>query len=170
MDRIAKGLNPRTNKSYHPAIVAALSLARNKMNRYYSLTDSSVAYCIAMVLHLGMKLEYFKLNDWESDWIEQAESLVRDEYKSQYAPKATATVQTASVPDKNDDFTDFGNVSVTAAACACELNEYLCGPVKAVAEPLQWWYHNRFVYPNLHCMALDFLSIPCKCSINVQFC
>ena len=32
MDRITKGLDPRTKKLYHPAIVTALKLAGNKMN------------------------------------------------------------------------------------------------------------------------------------------
>ena len=105
MDHITKGLDPRTKKPYHPAIVAALKLARNKMNRYYSLTDTSIMYCIVMVLHPGMKLDYFQQAAWEADWIEEAEGLVRAEYVSHYE-------------------------------------------------------NNDFVYPTLHLMALDFLSIP----------
>jgi len=29
-----------------------------------------------------------------------------------------------------------------------------------VVDPLQWWNDNRYVYPTLYHMALDYLSIP----------
>jgi hypothetical protein len=48
MDKLNRGLNPQSKEAYHPAIKAAMRLARAKMNRYYSITDSSSAYRIAM--------------------------------------------------------------------------------------------------------------------------
>jgi hypothetical protein len=76
IDWITNGLKPQTGKMYHPSLVAAMKLARKKMDCYYSLTDSSHVYHIAMVLHPGMKLEYFRNQKWEEEWIEQAETLV----------------------------------------------------------------------------------------------
>jgi hypothetical protein len=76
MDRLSDTLDPRTKKSYHPAICQAMDLARKKLDRYYSLTDSSAVYRIAMVLHPGMKLEYFRQHEWKEEWIEQAENMV----------------------------------------------------------------------------------------------
>ncbi|KAG2035901.1 hypothetical protein BDR03DRAFT_817687, partial [Suillus americanus] len=55
-----------------PAIRTALSLAKHTLNRYYSLTDSSKVYHIAMVLHPHHKLSYFKSKGWEEEWIETA--------------------------------------------------------------------------------------------------
>lgn len=67
---------------------------------------------------------------------------------------------------KNDDgFASFGNLSVTTAPRTNEIHEYLSHPVENVKDPLKWWVDNKFLYPNLHCMALDYLSIPGKCSI-----
>jgi len=43
-----------------------------------------------LVLHPGLKLEYFRRHDWEDEWIEQAENMVREEYISVYENKATA--------------------------------------------------------------------------------
>jgi hAT family C-terminal dimerisation region len=43
-----------------------------------------------------------------------------------------------------------------------ELDEYLWYPVEQVKDPLKWWFHNYMQYPNLHIMALDYLSIPHK--------
>jgi hypothetical protein len=48
MDKLDNHLNPHTKRPYHPAIQAAMKLARNKINRYYSLTDLSPVYRIAM--------------------------------------------------------------------------------------------------------------------------
>jgi len=48
MDTLTNTLNPETKESYHPSILAAMKLARKKMDRYYSLTDDSAPYRIAM--------------------------------------------------------------------------------------------------------------------------
>jgi hypothetical protein len=164
MDRITSHLNHQTGKAYHPSLAAAMRLARKKMDRYYSLTDSSNVYRIAMVLHPGMKLEYFRNQKWEGEWIEQAEALVREEYIAKYE-KVTDKSNTMPMNDlnKNDDgFTSFGNLSVTTCPRASEIQEYLSLPVENVKDPLKWWMDNKFVYPNLHRMALDYLSIPGK--------
>jgi hypothetical protein len=162
MDRIMRGLDPRTKKSYHPAIVAALKLAKNKMNLYYLLTDSSIAYRISMVLHPGMKLNYFRQAEWEAEWIEEAERLVQDEYVSRYKNNGTLSTESAASNDMESgtDFNDFRNLSVHSAARPHEVDDYLRAPVESVTDPLRWWRNNRFVYPTLHRMALDFLSIP----------
>ncbi|KAJ7192443.1 hypothetical protein GGX14DRAFT_380169, partial [Mycena pura] len=49
--------------------------------KYYSATEESNVYRIAMVLHPSLKIEYFKLPRWEQPWIQTAEDVVRDEYK-----------------------------------------------------------------------------------------
>jgi hypothetical protein len=91
------------NPKYLPAIRAAVYLANKTLNRYYELTDTSEVYRIAMgefrltyfsifqmliicivVLHPRHKLSYFKNAGWEDDWVNTAETLVREEYKRSY--------------------------------------------------------------------------------------
>jgi hypothetical protein len=62
----------------------------------------------------------------------------------------------------DDDFSAFVNISVTkhVGSRASELQEYLRKPVENVKEPLKWWVANHYIYPNLHQMVLDYLSIP----------
>ena len=101
MDKLDNHLNPHTKQPYHPAIKAAMKLARKKINRYYSLTDLSSVYRIAMgnepvplsimlhwlrpsVLHPGLKLEYFWQQGWEEEWVDNAETLTRKEYIAHY--------------------------------------------------------------------------------------
>jgi hypothetical protein len=110
MDKLDDHLNP-SKQPYHPAIQAAMRLARNKINRYYSMTDRSSAYRIAMgthlstlcsrintasVLHPGLKLEYFRQKDWEDEWVDNAEELVREAYCTHYEGKDTALTTNAT--------------------------------------------------------------------------
>lgn len=48
----------------------------------------------------------------------------------------------------------------TTATPTSEFDEYLRHPIENVKAPLEWWYKNRFVYPHLSRMALDYLSVP----------
>jgi hypothetical protein len=76
----------------HGSIRSALKLAKKVMNKYYSATDDSKVYRVAMgmfcpdtplfltthtVLHPNIKLEYFRSRRWEREWIDTAKSLVR---------------------------------------------------------------------------------------------
>src|SRR5260221_341927 len=113
MDTLTSNLDPETKQPYHPSIITAMTLARKKMNQYYSLTDDAAPYQIAMgmylhsfldvylgtnltqsVLHPGLKLEYFRQREWEKEWIEQAEKLVCEEYAANYE-KAVASEETS---------------------------------------------------------------------------
>lgn len=109
MDRLHNRLNPQTKKEYHPSILIAMKLAQRKLDRYYSITDLSSVYRIAMgsvvafisccvlanfyftVLHPGLKLEYFRQHQWDEEWIDVAENLVREEYVINYEKKATVS-------------------------------------------------------------------------------
>jgi hypothetical protein len=48
MDTLSSTVDPDTKIPYHPSILAAMALARKKMDQYYSLTDDAVPYRIAM--------------------------------------------------------------------------------------------------------------------------
>jgi hypothetical protein len=48
MDKLDNHLDPCMKWSYHPAILATMKLARNKMNHYYSITNLSSAYRIVL--------------------------------------------------------------------------------------------------------------------------
>ena len=48
MDKLDAGLQSNSKQKIHPAIKAAMKFAKAKLNRYYSLTDLSPCYHIAM--------------------------------------------------------------------------------------------------------------------------
>lgn len=136
-----------------------------------------------IVLHPGLKLEYFRQQEWDEGWISNAEDLVREEYIINYQgkdPKATVpnavdyeyltyAIHTLTITSQddgdnsnNDAITAFTNISITkvVASWRSELDKYLHKAVENVKDPLKWWIANQHVYPNLYHMALDFLSIP----------
>jgi hypothetical protein len=56
---------------------------------FISLTGYQLNW--SAVLHPGLKLEYFRLQHWEDDWIEAAENLTREEYINKYEKHTLAT-------------------------------------------------------------------------------
>ena len=114
MDRLNSMLNRQTKRAYQHPIQLAMKLAARKLDRYYSKTDDSAVYRIAMsayllcqsfllcfnilsVLHPGLKLEYFRKHDWQEEWVDVAENLVREEYISNYENKMGEPELTRSV-------------------------------------------------------------------------
>lgn len=71
------------------------------MNKYYNLTDESeiyrtsicmlslliVCYCLLtyfIVLHLGLKTQYFKDNKWQQDWQDKAITITQRIFDKEY--------------------------------------------------------------------------------------
>ncbi|KAE9385636.1 hypothetical protein BT96DRAFT_840436 [Gymnopus androsaceus JB14] len=50
----------------------ALSMGKKTLNKYYTLMDDLDIYCMAMVLHPSLKLDYFHNAGWMDAWIEDA--------------------------------------------------------------------------------------------------
>jgi len=93
MDHIDRHLaTAARNDTYLLCIQAALSMGKRLLNKYYSSTDQSELYRIAMskftlysdapalifvVLHPSHKLVYFNQAGWDEDWRSTAEGIVR---------------------------------------------------------------------------------------------
>jgi hypothetical protein len=52
-----------------------------------------------------------------------------------------------------------------------ELARYLASMPEDVKneDVLKWWYEHKHVYPNLHRMALDYHTVPCKFPVSLSF-
>ena len=97
MDCIDALLRGATSELLSPSVKHALAFARNSINKYYSKTDLSNVYHIAMVLHPQLKLKYFQQHGWTQDWICTAETLVREEFAKYDAPSAPASVPVCTI-------------------------------------------------------------------------
>ncbi|KIM88425.1 hypothetical protein PILCRDRAFT_95596 [Piloderma croceum F 1598] len=142
------------NIDYAPAVCMAAVRGRTMLNKYYGLTDDSVVYRIAMLLHPCYKSTYFQKAGWPCKWIRMAEDILRKEWETNYKPSMSDLVQEA-VPSvtKNNDFDSFN-----ASSTANPVDEWLSSSPVAGTDSLQWW--TAMPTHPLHRMAMNFLSIP----------
>ncbi|THH23259.1 hypothetical protein EUX98_g7913, partial [Antrodiella citrinella] len=77
------------NNSLVQPVRAAATRGMKVLNKYYSVTDDSIMYRLAILLHPRYKSEYFKRQKWPSEWITTAENLLRQRWESHYKPKAS---------------------------------------------------------------------------------
>ncbi|KAE9392848.1 hypothetical protein BT96DRAFT_748408, partial [Gymnopus androsaceus JB14] len=58
----------------------ALTIDKKTLNKYYTLTDESHIYRVAMVLHPSFKLNYFRKAGWMDSWIDKAVSMTQEHW------------------------------------------------------------------------------------------
>jgi len=175
MDRIDEVLATSAfDSQYSISVQAALAMGKKTLNRYYSKTDHSEVYRIAMVLHPRHKLLYFEDAGWEDDWIATAEKLVRDRFESAYCADRPQSTDKTPVPITKiaiDSTNIFDNLPALAAPKPSdlrgELERYLSADPEYAPDVLAWWHERRSTYPRLSRMAMDYLSIPAT-SVDVE--
>ena len=134
------------------------------------------------VLHPRHKLQYFKNVGWEQEWIDTAKEIVCDEFNRSYYNIevededdkafmvcflfnfAYLNIQVAIQAKFTESKNIFDNIPALLAPKASdlrsELEQYLSMDPEDVTDALLWWYEQKHIYPCLHHMALNYLSIP----------
>jgi hypothetical protein len=79
IDQIDAMLSESSTEPLAPAVKYGLTFARHVLNKYYSKTDDSNIYRIAVILHPQMKLKYFQRHKWSQEWIDMAEAILRED-------------------------------------------------------------------------------------------
>ncbi|KNE97896.1 hypothetical protein PSTG_08769, partial [Puccinia striiformis f. sp. tritici PST-78] len=156
---------------YPPALRNACRMGLQLTNKYYTLTDCSPLFRIAMVLHPSFKDEYFKIAGWEEEWIAEALQLTREMFNTYYKPLPTAPPLTnprkATKPKT-------GNIAQLGAALAARgnlmndpLENWLASGLLlddgSPIDALKWWIQQKRAgntHGGLLQMALDVLSSP----------
>ncbi|KNF05853.1 hypothetical protein PSTG_00847 [Puccinia striiformis f. sp. tritici PST-78] len=156
---------------YPPALQNACRIGLQLTNKYYTLTDCSPLYRIAMVLHPLFKDKYFKIAGWEEGWITEALRLTREMFNTYYKPLVLATLST-NPPKVNKPKS--GNIAQLGAALAARgqsannpLDTWLASGLLlddgSPIDALQWWIQQKRAgntHGGLLQMALDVLSCP----------
>ncbi|CAD6985175.1 unnamed protein product, partial [Tilletia controversa] len=60
---------------------------------YYGLTDDSIVYYLAVMLHPQMKRRFMEVMGWEASWMDRAEQTLRETFDSHYRSDEPETVQ-----------------------------------------------------------------------------
>ncbi|KAK0229936.1 ribonuclease H-like domain-containing protein [Armillaria nabsnona] len=143
--------------------------------KYYSKTDKSYMYCIAMIMYLAYSMEYFHEQKWEPEWIEHCFEIVYDIWQKHYKPASPPTDMENQLTNdaKEDDMLSNYFKKQHRNSSKDTLEKYLHDPVlEDLDNPLHYWLSlldpcNRsgkvtLVTPKgaLAQMALDFLLVP----------
>ncbi|KNE96537.1 hypothetical protein PSTG_10242 [Puccinia striiformis f. sp. tritici PST-78] len=161
------------DNEYPPALRNACRVGLQLTNKYYTLTDCSPLFRIAMVLHPSFKDEYFKIAGWEPEWITEAIRLTREMFNTYYKPVPNNPPSTdphkATKPKT-------GNTAQLGAAMAARgqstndpLELWLASGLLlddgSPIDALKWWIQQKRAgntHGGLLQMALDVLSCPGK--------
>ncbi|KNF06729.1 hypothetical protein PSTG_00045 [Puccinia striiformis f. sp. tritici PST-78] len=157
---------------FPPALRNACRAGLQITNKYYSLTNCSPIYRIAMVLHPSFKDEYFKLAKWPQSWADEAITLTRQMYERWYKPKPC---EAAKTPKKGPQKAQTGVLAGLGAAAIARSAESLSNPIDiwlsgglvleegAPVNGLRWWIEQKRsgnTHHGLLSMALDVMSCP----------
>ncbi|POW13562.1 hypothetical protein PSHT_07742 [Puccinia striiformis] len=162
---------------YPPALRNACRAGLRLTNKYYTLTDCSPLYRVAMVLHPSFKDEYFKLAKWQPEWIEESIRLTRDMWETNYKPTAQlSTSQPADPSPKPVKGILAGLMGASEArggnTPTDPIHMWLAGGLTLTDDgrpvnPIKWWMRQKRAgnsHGGLLRMALDVLSCPGECS------
>lgn len=97
----------------HVLVRAAAARGRKMLDKYYSKTDDSIMYRLAMsklvlspgssffslhlVLHPRYKTKYFEIERWEREWIQTAKDLLSEQWDNVYKDTSTEMDTTRKV-------------------------------------------------------------------------
>ncbi|POW23561.1 hypothetical protein PSHT_00020 [Puccinia striiformis] len=161
-----------SNREYPPALRNACQVGLKITNKYYSLTDSSPLYRIAILMHPSFRDEYFKMAQWEPEWIAEAIRLARNMWSSHYKPRLSTTPSATPTTSTRPVTGLLAGLSSAAAARGGNssndpLDTWLSGALvldgNSPVNPLKWWIKQKRTgntHGGLVDMALDVLSCP----------
>jgi hAT family C-terminal dimerisation region/Domain of unknown function (DUF4413) len=141
-----------------------INAAWNKLNKYYTLTDLSPVYMVAVICDPRKKIQWIQWA-WEDrpDWIELAKQTVKevfDQYVEKYAP--TDGLLEANTVEDVTWLSWPENDSVRAQTVYDEeFASYMSLPnINGKGDPMQFWRDNGERFPIWQRIAYDFLSVP----------
>ncbi|KAJ3510755.1 hypothetical protein NMY22_g15875 [Coprinellus aureogranulatus] len=155
--------------SLHPAVRHAAMRGLKLLNKYYSCTDESIAYHIAMILHPHFKPQYFVKAKWDLSWIEEAKLIISEEWNYHYKPatlsSSSASTSLSTTSSCSEHFIEahahFNSIFESDVSVGDPLEEYLASPlIPSVVDPIQYWVGMQAAGHPLAQMALDYLLIP----------
>lgn len=145
-----------------------------KLDKYYNLTDRSIAYVAAVVLNPAHKWKYFEKH-WASkvDWLNKAKEkfqVLWDQYKKDHpipvAVPAIADLTPHRVQHLQAHMESLYSDEEDSSDGRDDLERYLDSgrrkppPGELYFNPITWWTEKRTEFPILAQLALNLLSIP----------
>jgi hypothetical protein len=154
------------------ALTPALEALREKLRKYYSLTDPSFVYPNAVIFQPRAKLSIFNRPNWGDYGTEyNAESYshrCRNKFVQEYEnkevesppPILTRKRLYSAIDDEDDEYEQMLQ-SLNSKRNSNEYDRYISSPlVNVKISILEWWHQNEDSYPQLSQMVRDTLAVP----------
>ena len=165
--------------SSSPLMVTCLTLAHEKLHKYYSKNTLSPILCASLVLNPDMAL-FFQVEwdeDGRQDWTQKAHQLVRDLWEKNYkvnlsptsvfspspSPASSTTPTLSPFPSTTSISRSYKRVRLAPTATDDdELSRYLrlMDTNITITDPKAWWLANRADFPILSRLAFDTFCVP----------
>ncbi|KNE91694.1 hypothetical protein PSTG_14913 [Puccinia striiformis f. sp. tritici PST-78] len=139
------------DNNYPPALRNACQVGLKLTNKYYTLTDCSPLFRIAMGMLLVID-EYFKIAGWENEWMVEALRLTREMFNTFYKPRIGPP--SSSQPSKPSR-PRTGTIAQLGAAMATQSGQSSTDPLdtwlasslildnSAPINALKWWMNQK---------------------------
>ena len=147
---------------------ASINLGWKKLNKFYSLSDETAAYRVAIAVHPCRKMKWFesKWRQHHPEWIDQAKTDITTLYNS-YKRRHADEVQLTATPSRELTKFERYNLLEDDYDATDDLERYFREErAPAGTNPLTWWQHNHHRYPILRHMAFDLLGAPASSSAD----
>ncbi|KAJ7193561.1 ribonuclease H-like domain-containing protein [Mycena pura] len=89
---------PPAQRATFPVSCMAAATGIGILDKYYSKTDDSIMYHIAMLMHPSYGLSYFEQMEWPKDWQDTAVALACKQWTKHYCVKTPATIAEIVTP------------------------------------------------------------------------
>ncbi|KAH9447868.1 hypothetical protein Pst134EB_021861 [Puccinia striiformis f. sp. tritici] len=141
-----------SDAKYPPALRNACRGGLKITNKYYSLTDVSPLYRITILLHPSLRDEYFKLANWEPEWIAEAIRLAREMWLTHYKSATNHTYLLGSTQQQGARTGMLAGLGSAAAARGGDsstdaFDMWLAGALvlkgNDPVNPLKWWIQQK---------------------------
>ncbi|WVF70526.1 hypothetical protein IAT40_005316 [Kwoniella sp. CBS 6097] len=166
LDEVTKQLDKILLDEKVPVMVrVGCCVGKNLANKYYSRSDESIIYRLAILLHPSMRMRYLTSQKWLEDWKQTARDLLHGLYESQYQ------TESESLPPDSSPVHEPGMIELelddderTSKAHPIDTfidGDRIKGPNNTHQDPIQWWsgcVEER--YKDLRKLALDIFSTP----------
>ena len=80
----------------------------------------------------------------------------------------TEQIQTCTPPEPKNMFDTINDI-MPSPLMSDKLQHYLASDVEDVKDALKWWHERRKLFPELSCMACDYLSIPDEYTLSAFY-
>jgi hypothetical protein len=141
----------------------AAEVAMSKLKTYYSLTGAEI-YPVATILDPHLKLHWYRENEWEPRWINDARASFEcafSSYRASSEDQVEGSMFAHPPSPSDDDDTLIGRVYKLPRLERDEFKAYLAEPKALRKTSVQdWWRVHASNYSHLAMMARDYLAIP----------